>query len=139
MAMTSTIKGYKTCIDCGQSFGYKSPKATRCPDCRLEYQRRAARKRYSPTGDKIGYNQKGPNNNNWVNGSGYFQQFRGDLCERCGSTKFLVVHHRDHNHYNNVPENFETLCKRCHQLEHRCWENLKKGIVRSSENKESEE
>jgi hypothetical protein len=31
-----------------------------------------------------------------------------------------VVHHRDHDRSNNVDENFELLCKRCHQIEHEC-------------------
>ncbi|QHJ82212.1 MAG: HNH nuclease [Bacteriophage sp.] len=47
-------------------------------------------------------------------------------CERCqcdlasADRWHWVVHHRDHNHYNNVIENLELLCKRCHQIEHEC-------------------
>lgn len=139
--MTSTVKGRKTCCDCGKLFEYKSPKAIRCPTCRLEYQRRAARKAYSSDGSKIGYSQKGANNNHWRGGaqSGYYRQFLKDACERCGCTTDLLIHHRDRNRYNNSLENLETLCKRCHQIEHKCWENFTKGIVRSSENEESEE
>lgn len=59
-------------------------------------------------------------------------------CERCGSKEFLVVHHKDRNRSNSDPSNLETLCKSCHQIEHRCWENFTKGIVRSQENKNPE-
>lgn len=47
-------------------------------------------------------------------------------CERCdkdlidAGPKMWTVHHKDHNHYNNDPANWELLCKRCHQLEHDC-------------------
>ncbi len=48
-------------------------------------------------------------------------------CERCGS--YIDVahrgswagHHKDHNRSNNVKENLEVLCKKCHQIEHECW------------------
>lgn len=49
-------------------------------------------------------------------------------CNRCG--KCLIdaqkdewcVHHIDHDRTNNDTSNFELLCKRCHQIEHKCWE-----------------
>ena len=34
-----------------------------------------------------------------------------DLCQ-------LDVHHKDHNHKNNNPDNLETVCANCHRLEH---------------------
>ncbi len=43
-------------------------------------------------------------------------------CERCGFEPVhqcqLDVHHRDHDHSNNAPQNLETLCANCHRLEH---------------------
>jgi 5-methylcytosine-specific restriction endonuclease McrA len=42
------------------------------------------------------------------------------------NSKQWVVHHRDHNHANNVDSNFELLCKSCHQKEHDCQSNLPK-------------
>lgn len=139
MAMTSKIKGRKRCIDCGELFEFRSCKKERCDKCAQERRRKQARMAYSPDGSKIGYNQKGENNNNYVNGLGTYRQYRGTKCERCGSTLYLCVHHRDRNRQNNNPENLETLCKRCHQKEHEVYRNFTKGIVRSSENKESEE
>ena len=47
-------------------------------------------------------------------------------CERCSkdlkdvSKYHWCIHHKDHDRTNNVPENFELLCKRCHQIEHEC-------------------
>lgn len=48
-------------------------------------------------------------------------------CERCGTHIDDSVrgtwagHHKDHNRQNNTKDNLEVLCKRCHQIEHRCW------------------
>lgn len=48
-------------------------------------------------------------------------------CERCGedlhdATRHKwVMHHKDHNHANHDISNLELLCKRCHQIEHKCW------------------
>lgn len=49
-------------------------------------------------------------------------------CERCNKDLLDVdrygwcAHHRDHDRTNNVRENLELVCKRCHQIEHKCWE-----------------
>ena len=29
-----------------------------------------------------------------------------------------IIHHKDGNHYNNSPDNWEILCKKCHQHHH---------------------
>lgn len=56
-------------------------------------------------------------------------------CERCSinleeATHYQwVVHHKDHNHYNNLRTNLEFLCKRCHQLEHECHKAFVKGAT----------
>ena len=45
------------------------------------------------------------------------------ICQDCGKTqeqelaetrRILSVHHKDDNHFNNVPENATTLCLKCH-------------------------
>jgi hypothetical protein len=52
-------------------------------------------------------------------------------CERCGKIidvskrGFWAGHHKDHNSSNNIKENLEILCKRCHQVEHKCWTAFK--------------
>ena len=38
----------------------------------------------------------------------------------------MILHHVDHDRTNNTRENLEGVCKRCHQIEHRCWENFSK-------------
>jgi 5-methylcytosine-specific restriction endonuclease McrA len=45
-------------------------------------------------------------------------------CSRCGITKKLVVHHKDRlgrgtKKPNNALNNLETVCRRCHLLEHK--------------------
>mgnify|MGYP000871709821 CR=1 FL=1 len=64
---------------------------------------------------KGNYNQSGKNNNNYKNGISMYQKRRKSRCERCGSTKNLMVHHKDHNRSNNEPSNLETLCWSCHE------------------------
>lgn len=45
------------------------------------------------------------------------------LCERCEengmTTAAAVVHHRDHDQYNNTPINLMSLCRDCHEQIHR--------------------
>ena len=44
---------------------------------------------------------------------------RGRECERCGSDKYLQVHHLSYkNIFNEEPEDLEILCKSCHKKEH---------------------
>lgn len=56
-------------------------------------------------------------------------------CERCNEDLidagqyWWVVHHRDHNQYNNDRSNLELLCKRCHQIEHECHLAFTKGAT----------
>ncbi len=64
---------------------------------------------------KGNYNQAGENNNNYKNGISTYNQHKKSRCERCGSTKNLMVHHKDGNRKNNKPSNLETLCWSCHE------------------------
>lgn len=44
------------------------------------------------------------------------------VCEECGfipkNLRQLDIHHIDENHYNDNPENMQTLCHNCHRLKH---------------------
>lgn len=40
------------------------------------------------------------------------------VCAECGSTDRPVIHHRDHDHSNNDPENLMCLCRSCHARLH---------------------
>lgn len=148
------------CEHCGKETTRNSNRQKYCPDCKVIVERQKALDRYYArekdeiykaeraiyyaeyrAGERRGYNQSGVNNNNWRGGASsvYYDKFMKRTCERCGASTNLLVHHRDRNRHNNSLDNLETLCKRCHQIEHRCWENFTKGIVRSAENEESVE
>jgi hypothetical protein len=49
-------------------------------------------------------------------------------CEKCGNKIDVSVrgtwagHHIDHDCTNNTKDNLIVLCKRCHQIEHQCWQ-----------------
>lgn len=67
----------------------------------------------------------GENAPNWVAGQTVYRQLlrRYGKLERCGKcgindSRVLVVHHRDSNRKNNIPENLEWLCRNCHYLTH---------------------
>lgn len=51
----------------------------------------------------------------------FFDGFRKDnnVCESCGTDKWLQVHHKDQNHFNNVYSNLARLCQTCHFGLHR--------------------
>lgn len=84
---------------------------------------------------RTGYNQSGENNGNYKNGTGIdwykkAAEILPEKCNRCGATeqelrerlgsriRCLVLHHKDGNHDNNSPDNWEILCKKCHQEHH---------------------
>lgn len=58
------------------------------------------------------------------------------FCELCNKdikeakNNQWVGHHIDHNPMNNVKSNLMILCKQCHQIEHKCWENFE-GVTTS--------
>lgn len=64
---------------------------------------------------KGNYNQAGANNNNYKNGISTYTQHKHSSCQKCGSTKNLMVHHKDGNRKNNKPSNLITLCWSCHE------------------------
>lgn len=64
---------------------------------------------------KGNYNQAGANNNNYKNGISMYPKYKKSKCETCGSTKHLMVHHKDGNRKNNKPSNLKTLCWSCHE------------------------
>ena len=40
-------------------------------------------------------------------------------CNQCKSQEKLLIHHKDRNRYNNKTDNLETLCTKCHYIEHK--------------------
>lgn len=81
---------------------------------------------------KGGSNLQGEAHKQFGSGMGQFYKMRAKMretilnCNRCdkdltdASRYEWCVHHIDHDRTNNVIENFEMLCKRCHQVEHDC-------------------
>ena len=62
---------------------------------------------------------------NWPVLSRSIKENRGWECERCHfraesyeQKKFLEVHHKNRNKYDNRPENLEVICRNCHDKEH---------------------
>ena len=51
-------------------------------------------------------------------------KLKGNICQECGSTKLIGIHHKDSNPANNVSTNLMTLCAGCHTRWH--WRNGKK-------------
>jgi hypothetical protein len=46
-------------------------------------------------------------------------------CQRCGSLKHIVIHHKNRNRKDNRLSNLEILCRRCHFIEH----DINTGII----------
>jgi hypothetical protein len=114
----------KACIRCGSVFTKTGNNQKRCQNCKSDHNKESCKKRYYRTYVPKGYNQSGTANNNWQGGIGLYAKFsKGKQCNRCAEPAVLT-HHKDENRYNNEDSNLEALCKRCHQIHHRCWESF---------------
>lgn len=49
----------------------------------------------------------------------YLIEDREKVCEICGSTKNVDIHHKDGNHHNNESDNLMLVCRSCHMKLHR--------------------
>ena len=86
------------------------------------------------------YQKSGPDHTNWKGGkqSKFYQvpayEAYPPWCNRCGSTKRLLVHHRDRDPTNHLVTNLEILCHACHMKEHHglrvVWTCLRCGVSR---------
>ena len=45
--------------------------------------------------------------------------YHGEFCDRCGVSDNLIIHHIDTNRKNNVIDNLQVLCKKCHNRLHK--------------------
>lgn len=50
----------------------------------------------------------------FIDGIWSYQRWKKNQCEDCGSIKYLVVHHLDHDRHNNEIHNLRTVCAKCH-------------------------
>lgn len=118
----------KRCQRCKNIFYPTGKNHKRCSSCSVIHAKEYNYTRHLKTYERRGYNQRGENNNNWKGGIGTYRNKKESIkCERCGSKDNLLIHHRDHDRYNNETDNLECLCKRCHQIEHKCHRTLPKG------------
>lgn len=115
----------KPCANCLATYMPTGNCAKYCKACQPKMKKLKSSAYHQKTYVRRGYNQARSNNNAWKGGIGIYRELcTKDACERCGSKKNLLVHHKDGNRYNNNPLNLERLCKRCHQIEHNCWKAL---------------
>lgn len=122
------------CWTCGKPFTRRGKRHTFCDACSADRQRKRAYDHQVRTGYiknpgvGTGHAQgRGQEHHSWKTGIGTYKQHRASACERCGAVDNLCAHHRDHDRKNNSPDNIETLCKRCHQIEHGAGACLPKG------------
>lgn len=141
----ATFKPRKCLVEtCGAEYLPTGPAAKYCEACSRELSLKSSRERTMQYRIKNGlvekpYSGKGGNNKvgildeNYKSGIAYFMKNRkrikadrGNSCERCridltnASRYQWCIHHKDHDRTNNTDDNFELLCKKCHQLEHDC-------------------
>lgn len=135
------------CCTCKVEFPKTGRNQKRCPPCAKSAQAEAIHAWAVRTGKFTGsgsgaHNTPGRSHPQWRHGERAFEQRmapdywrRTRYCERCrvdlvdAAPEFRCVHHRDHDRSNNVESNFELLCKRCHQVEHECWNNFTGGAT----------
>ena len=73
----------------------------------------------------------GENNIHWKGGisQDYYRRIAFEnfpnLCEICGSTNQLRVHHKNKNRKDNNLDNLMIVCKSCHNKIHEKWKNLR--------------
>jgi len=131
----------KACGACRELFNPTGPAARFCNAC-ADFRREVAKHfgqvgQRERAGRRVGCGSGGANRLYAVGIKEYRKVFLDPLYEQqngqcwgCAegfSKDLLLVHHRDHSRRNNVIENLELMCKRCHQIEHECWLAFSKG------------
>lgn len=138
----------KDCKYCGKMYQPTGQNERACADCKkhlANVQGQVVRdvQRFKKFGSyaTIGKGQQQPTGSDsphYTNGIGFFHKFSPVMratkkfCERCGRDITVeatgkwgyAVHHKDHDRTHNEPENFELMCRRCHQIHHDCVDNL---------------
>src|SRR5277367_1456631 len=100
------------CQNCGKSYTRKpcfAPRSKACSKaCLGVIQRTESKGKVFAPNSPILW-KKGAENPVWKGGISEPQAWkhRGDTCERCGSKRHIVVHHKDEDRSHNVAENLE--------------------------------
>jgi hypothetical protein len=118
----------RVCIKCEgdiPSTKYKNAKycSDRCRNAYVALQHAYKTGRIKNPGVGSGGSQWGEKNSQYTGKSGASgcrkaMKLLPSICNRCNSTSHLLAHHIDHNRENNSLDNFEILCKSCHQRHH---------------------
>jgi len=69
-------------------------------------------------GDKNPMWKGGKDNTSYLHRVVYKENRLQKICQKCGSTKFVDIHHKDKNTDNNDIKNIMVLCRKCHKQEH---------------------
>lgn len=130
----------KHCSVCDILYQPTGPCSKYCPECAPAAHKTVMKKAVHNWAVKMGIfkgvgsgSKIGKEASNYKHGRSTFLRWAREkketlgYCEECG--KYLrdathyewVGHHKDHDPTNNVEDNLVLLCKRCHQIEHRCW------------------
>ena len=136
----------KACQNCGVTYTPSGPAQKYCGECQLTIKRSVrnawhnARRRNA--GVKVGSGSvTGDSASNYKHGKSVFDRWARErkaelnYCEECGislsqATRWgWIGHHIDHNNMNNAKSNLKILCKRCHQIEHKCWKHFFEGVT----------
>lgn len=100
---------YKTCPNCGKEFAvYNSGRHKDQKTC--------------STGCYNSLYRKGKDSPNYVHGLSTYRNLAikhyGHVCQLCGYSEIVVVHHKDRDRSNNSLNNLMVLCPNCHAKEH---------------------
>lgn len=129
----------KNCTACNVLYTPTGNASKFCPEC-AEFRALWMRRKHNETarilrGSKVGVGSGGQNEGS-CHDQKYRQWFLMDVysrqdgqcidCWKDLTPRQMLLHHIDHNRNNNVLSNFTGVCKRCHQIEHRCWEAFRK-------------
>jgi len=136
----------KACQQCGVEFIPTGRAQKYCGGCRIVVKRQVRNLWFNnkrrAAGKKVGSGSiKGESASFYKHGKSVFDRYARErkaelnICEECHKDLTdvnrwsWVGHHKDHNPLNNAYSNLKILCKRCHQIEHKCWENFFEGAT----------
>lgn len=138
MARQYNARACKACATLFIPTGCRQPWCNECAEFRYSYKiHLQSLLRTHKRGGKAG-SGSGGHNESGCHSQKYREWFLLDVyraqdgrCAVCWDEVELgpefLLHHKDHNREHNVRDNFDGVCKRCHQIEHECWLNFRKA------------
>lgn len=147
----------KACTVCGIIYTPTGQCSKYCSNCKIEQTKKVQKEAIKRWAFSKGYlNGKGSGsttgsenkNHMYKHGQCTFRRWAKELkesdkgfCNFCNKDLRLLTHyewvghHKDHNRMNNTKENLILLCKKCHQIEHKCWNNFESVTTISKESR----